>query len=85
MALFLAAYERLNITCDDADTIEEAWHSCTYSHKDVSRATGISVKLCKRTFEIAKAMDIIYPDGVISVTAKQYISRLIAKKLRASS
>ena len=84
MALFLSAYKLLDIKCKDKETLEEAWETSTYSHEEMAVATGLHTRVVARTFDVAKSMGMILPDGRIDSMAEKYVGKLIARKVKNS-
>ena len=84
MALFLSAYKLLDIQCKDKKTLEEAWGTSTYSHEEMAVGTGLHVRVVAKTFDVAKSMGMIYPDGSINPVAEKYVGKLIARKVKNS-
>ena len=84
MALFLSAFKLLDIKCKDKETLEEAWETSTYSHEEMAVATGLHTRVVARTFDVAKSMGMILPDGRIDSMAEKYVGKLIARKVKNS-
>ena len=84
MGLFAVAWKRAVVSVKgEPETLEQAWAACKYSVDELSDITGLSTKQIKRLVNIAKGLQIVFPDGSLNPMAEKYINGVVVRRIQA--